>query len=454
MTDQVFIAPTFMCAATMAAAVDAGEFEQGRRALVIANNAAIPEVTPALHEHDWFKPIADRFDAIAYLNDYIAPHHPRTWRPRKSTMDDLAGRIRIELGIGPDPRVVSQSLLVRPALALAQSFGSGPITAVSDGLMAYGRGRLPLATSLADRLDSLLYLDLLPDVAPRLFAELEPSLIRVGPGEFRAISGDVAAHVDAASSFGTAPDALILGQYLADLELLTDDEEEYLHAEMVRAAHALGASTVAFKPHPSSVATVSARMAQTARSLGLEFQTIHTRLPLEVLLETWQPQHVISNFSTGLATASGIYGLEAHTVGALDVARALPTETNSNLVPLALCYAAYPRYERTDEGAGTLIAAPEANLQGVIDALAARLEGHPHPAIASGHTITDPGLVELMKPLTRPQRPPLRKRLRRRIVTTLPMSIRHYVRKVRRRTRRSVKTARDIAAVMSLPIPK
>ena len=71
---QIFLASTLYGAATVAAALDAGCFPPAdRRLLLVSNNAAIPETTPALDAMPGFEALRDRFDAVLSWNAVIAP---------------------------------------------------------------------------------------------------------------------------------------------------------------------------------------------------------------------------------------------------------------------------------------------------------------------------------------------------------------------------------------------
>lgn len=73
-TTQIFFASTLYGAATLAAALDAGVFaDADRRILLVSNNAAIPETTPAVDAMPGFDALRGRFDDIVSWNATIAP---------------------------------------------------------------------------------------------------------------------------------------------------------------------------------------------------------------------------------------------------------------------------------------------------------------------------------------------------------------------------------------------
>ena len=78
----VFYASTLFGAMSLAAGIDDGRFAEGRRVLIVSNNAAIPEVTVPLDRTPGFAALRSRFDAIHSWNELIAPLHPSEWKAR------------------------------------------------------------------------------------------------------------------------------------------------------------------------------------------------------------------------------------------------------------------------------------------------------------------------------------------------------------------------------------
>ena len=101
---QIFLASTLYGAATVAAALDAGCFPPAdRRLLLVSNNAAIPETTPALDAMPGFEALRDRFDAVLSWNAVIAPFHPGIWtsRPDEEPLWERHLRLLWDLGLEP-----------------------------------------------------------------------------------------------------------------------------------------------------------------------------------------------------------------------------------------------------------------------------------------------------------------------------------------------------------------
>lgn len=253
---QIFQVSTLYGAATLAAALDAGRFGPGQdshRVLLVSNNAAIPETALRLEEMRGYGDIAARFDSVVDWNDAISPHHPSGWGPRSEETELWQRAFRLAWGIDPEGPVdlAVESIQVNPARALAAIFSESAVHVYADGLMSYGPTRNKVPRSIACRIQRVLHLDLVPGLRPLLLAEsgVEPELV---PDEaFRKVLGEIAGAAAGdrrlAEAEAAAPTAVLLGQYLAALNILTAEEEEDLHLRMLR-----GAARAATPPSSSS----------------------------------------------------------------------------------------------------------------------------------------------------------------------------------------------------------
>ena len=186
--DQLFIAPTFMAAATMAAAIDSGLYEgTEQRVLLVVNNAKIPEIGRSVSEQDGFESLARRFDRVVSLNDLIFPYHPRAWNPPTGKVPMWRDLILEAVGFEGEFGITLQSLPVRPSTTLTRLFKGSPIDVVSDGLMSYGPTRKPIRRSIAENLRRLLYLDLAGGLRPVLLSEHGIENVVVPAESFRAV---------------------------------------------------------------------------------------------------------------------------------------------------------------------------------------------------------------------------------------------------------------------------
>lgn len=360
MTTQLVLASTLFAAAGAAAAVDSGMLgSPDERVLIVSNAAPVPELTPALDQIPAAAPALARFDRVVRLADVLGAAHPHMWSPRESDAPVLERLLRHAWGLGDGPvELVLESPTVDPAKWLARVFRGSPVSVHSDGLMAYGPWRHRPALHLRQRLDALVHLDLVPGLTPVATRELGFAARPVPTAAFRAVLEELAevARPRWWPADGT-PTAVVVGQYLAALDLLTVDEEADLHARMVRAAVAAGMRRVVLRPHPSAPPGRIAPVARAAAESGVELLVVGDPLPVEVAMAAQAPDLLVGCFSTAIATSRAVLGIQTLAVGTDTVlARLVPAE-NSNRVPAAIVHA-------------TARGASGAELQRVVDAVA------------------------------------------------------------------------------------
>ncbi|MFF8283668.1 polysialyltransferase family glycosyltransferase [Streptomyces albus] len=371
MRTQLFFASTLYGAATLAAALDAGCFGPAdQRLLLVSNNAAVPETTPALDAMPGFARLRGRFDRVLSWNETIRPFHPGGWSPRgdDAPLWERFLRDLWHLGDGPEDEVslVLESIQVDPALAVARLFPDAPIDVYADGLMSYGPTRNKLDPLVGGRVRRLLHPDLVPGLAPLLLTEFGVPA-EVVPGDaFRAVLAELARDLPPSADGVPEGGALLLGQYLSALDILTDDEEEALHLRMLRRAAARGHREVVFKPHPVAPARLAHALEKEAGELGVTLTVLSEPVLAEALYERVRPALVVGCFSTALLTAARLYGLPVARVGTeLLLERVTPYE-NSNRVPVTLVDALVPDVDG-DQGDFTPLSGPE--LTGLVRAV-------------------------------------------------------------------------------------
>ncbi|WP_405489650.1 polysialyltransferase family glycosyltransferase [Streptomyces sp. NBC_00096] len=342
---QIFLASTLYGTATLAAALDSDAFPPaGRRILLTSNHSVTAEITPGLTAAPGFAALRTRFDEVLDWNAVIAPQHPSTWSPRAEDVPLWERQLRTTWGLGTDRvELIVESLQVPPAQSLCRLFPGAAVEVYADGLMSYGPTRFRLDPGLGMRVRRVLHLDLVPGLEPLLLTEFDVRAEAIPAAAFlKAVAElEVPAQVPAQLPADGAP-ALLLGQYLSALDLMPAHEEEELHAEMVRGAHALGHRELVFKPHPSAPATHARRAEEEARRLGVRLTLLNAPVLAETLYERLRPALVIGCFSTGLLTAATLYGLPVARTGTEAVLARLSPYPNSNRIPLALADALLP----------------------------------------------------------------------------------------------------------------
>jgi hypothetical protein len=345
-TTQLLLASTLYGAATLAAALDSGALPPaGRRVLVVSNNASVPETHPGPDEAPGFEALRSRFDRLVSWNALVSPLHPGGWTPRVNEVPMWERHVRMLWDLGDDDvELVVESLQVPPSLALAQVFTGAPITVYADGLMSYGPTRNKLGLLVDTRIDRLLHLDLVPGLRPLLLSEfgVEPRI--VPSAGFTRVLQEVAGACAGAEPLADLPRdaALLLGQYLSALGILSVAEEEELHLAMVRGAAALGHRDIVFKPHPTAPAHWTGPLAAEAERLGCRLTVLDTPVLAEVVYQRARPALVAGCFSTALLTASAFYGIPVARTGTELLLERLSPYQNSNRVPVTIVHALLP----------------------------------------------------------------------------------------------------------------
>lgn len=347
-TTQLFMASTLYGAATLAAGLDSGSFPAAdRRILVVSNNASVPETGPGLDHAPGFEVLRDRFDRIVSWNDTITPLHPGGWVPRPDDVPIWERHLRMLWELGDDAvELIVESIQVAPALSFVQVFTGAPISVYADGLMSYGPTRNKLGLLVDTRIDRLYHLDLVPGLRPLLLSEhgVEPQVV---PSEgFTKVLSEVAgACADLAQEhLADVPEgaALLLGQYLSALGILSVAEEEELHMSMVRGAARLGHREIVFKPHPTAPAHWTEPLRAEAERLGSKLTVLNTPVLAEVVYQRARPALVVGCFSTALLTASVLYGIPVARTGTKLLLERLSPYQNSNRVPVTIVHALLP----------------------------------------------------------------------------------------------------------------
>ena len=181
------------------------------------------------------------------------------------------------------------------------------------------------------------------------------------------------------------PTALVLGQYLSSLGLLSAAEESELNAALVLEAAAprgrgLRVQTASRRPagpRPSPWPMPPGRA-------GVELVVDTRPEAAELTMHRRRPQWVISCFSTGLATARYLLGLEAVAVGTSALLPRLAPYENSNRVPLVLAEALFHRTGLPARRPWPAPPSESRDLQRLVDTVAYCMQPALHPEAAPG----------------------------------------------------------------------
>ena len=357
---QVLYCSTLFSALTLAAAIDAGRLgpEGSRRVVIVSANGPTPEIDTPVQDSPGFAVLRSRVDDVVSWNEFIAPLHPSDWVPDDAEQPMLTRALLARLGLdGPPDELVLESIAVAPAQTLAQLLRDCPITVFSDGLMSYGPTRTRLPVDIGTRVTRVLHLDLVPGLRSVLLRE-EGADAQALPDEvFLKVLTEVAAVPAFADELFSLPHggALVLGQYLSALKIMTADEEAALYGSLVRAAARAGHRHVAFKPHPAAGRAQVRAVRAAAEAAGVELTVVPEQVPAELCFAALGPDLVLGCFSTALLTARSLYDLPVAAMGTERVLDALSPYQNSNRIPATIIDALVPRI--ADDGT---LAAPQA----------------------------------------------------------------------------------------------
>ena len=363
---QVFVLNSGHALVTTVAAMNAKLIpDAATRVLVSVNAAPLPETAAGPAELPALRSLLARFGRVEGINDLLAPILPTAWSPAAEDVPFLERLLRRAWGLGDEPvELYLQSPQVPPSRTVASLFPGAPITIVGDGLMTYSPIRDRLPRTVVERVKGVVYADVVPGVEPLVFAEAGAARVPVPAAAVRTVIEDLnAASGDACLNWlatAAEPTAIVLGQYLAALGLVTVAEEEQMQADMVNRARERGARRIVFKPHPSAPPAASEAVRHRAAELGLDCEIYDGDAPAEVLVARLDPVVVVAGFSSALPTVKALFGTPIAAVGnELLLGRLTPYE-NGNRIPVTIVDA----LTRAESD----FTAPE-RLQGLVDAV-------------------------------------------------------------------------------------
>lgn len=337
---QIFVLNSAYGLMTAAAAMDTGAVppSSGERILVAVNAAMIPEAAAGILGAPQLAPLRERFDRIVDLNALLDPERPPQWSLAPNAAPVLERLLRQAWGIGDRAvELYVQSPQVAPSRVFIDVFVGAPVSVVGDGLMTYSpiRDRWPDATTR--RVVGVVYADVVPGVVPLLF----PHATRrsVSPAALRAVVGRVARAttdpaVDALAQLDRP--ALVLGQYLSALKLVSAEEERRMQCDMIDRALAWSPGAIVFKPHPSAAPALIDDLAAHAAARGVAFAVFRGGTPAEVLAVRLPFVGAVAGFSTALPTLQALTGLPIGAVGTDLLLQRLTPFENGNRIPVTI----------------------------------------------------------------------------------------------------------------------
>lgn len=324
-----------------AAAIDAGMLGDAERILVPMNTAKVPETAIDLATTRRFRTLRARFDRIEPLNPLVDPRHPTAWKPDEQDLPLLERLFRRAWGVGDaEIELYVQSPQVAPALTLMRLFRDARIGVIGDGLMTYSPIRSRLPRQVTERVARVVYPDVVPGVTPLVFTETGAERMPVPATVFGTALQEMGEAAPDAALDTLAADrgrtALVLGQYLSALRLVSAAEETAMQVEMVDRAASAGAERIVFKPHPSAPPSLRDALATRATQRRVAFAVYDGDQPAEYVAQRLGATDVVAGFSTALPTLRALSGVRTHAVGTRTVLARLTPFENSNRMPVTI----------------------------------------------------------------------------------------------------------------------
>ncbi|GHC69852.1 hypothetical protein GCM10007079_00770 [Nocardiopsis terrae] len=279
-------------------------------------------------------------------NDLIWPQHPSHWQAHQSDIPIIRRLLDNHLRLGgEEPELVVEALQGQPARGLIQLFDDARLTLYSDGLASHGPSRRRLKREDGSRFERLIHLGLVPGVDPLVLSEYGVAPAVVPAEAFRTVISEIAkyAEVVPTARAGEPAPAMVVGQYLASLELISEREETDLTARAVTACAKAGHRSVVFKPHPMNASQTLPAVQAAADRVGVELKVLEGAVPVEAWYEVSPPALVAGCFSTSLSTANTIYDIPVATVGTETLLERLKPYENNNRIPLTIADTTMPR---------------------------------------------------------------------------------------------------------------
>lgn len=341
---QLFALHSAYGLATAAAAIDAGLLDTGSpadRLLVPFTSSRVPETTVGIAADPALQSLTARFDRMEELEAILGPLHPSSWEPSDGDLPILERLLTRAWNLDQrDLELFVQSPQVAPARTLMSLFPHARITIIGDGLMTYSPMRVALPHTVAARIGRVVHADVVPGVRP-LVGSPRAEIVPVPPERFAAAlretdAGEADAGDPALDDDTEGATALVLGQYLSALGLMSPAEEIALQKEMIDRAARWTPQRIVFKPHPAAPPLHTDAVRARAAAQGIAFVEYRGGLAAELLAERLDAVVVVAGFSTALPTVHTLFGREIGAAGTETVLRMLTPFENSNRIPAVI----------------------------------------------------------------------------------------------------------------------
>ncbi|GHB31143.1 hypothetical protein GCM10007094_19510 [Pseudovibrio japonicus] len=347
-----------------------------RRILLVCNHTSDFEAQEKLLDYARNTPsIAAQFSAIFSLNQLIEPLHPSKWVAPSDRLQAMSTASLLRNALVSEGQEITHllvgSIQAPPSKTLAGLFEAASVYVYVDGLMTFSPTRSKLINQIGSRIERLYFLDLLNGVDPALLREFSTARYPISPKSLKNVIADFSAdHIEGIPK-NLEGSPVFLGQYLSSLGLYSQEEEIDLYVRgLVNCAAMAGNKTVFFKPHPRFSDGLLNLLMSSPLLKNYDVRVLDSNLVMEEYLVHVRPAFICAVFSTGLGTANSIYGIPVFGFKTHDFLKRLSPYENSNRVPAAIVYHAYPDIEAPE----TFVKPSTEELQLKVDLLAAAMQ--------------------------------------------------------------------------------
>lgn len=338
--------------------------------LLVSEHSVDPEISNGLYNYIFNQEISKKyFKKILNLNKILSPLHPSKWEPpgekNKILLYSYRSIFLSLFGVDNVKYLLFESIQVPPARTLAKIFLNADLYVYSDGLMTYGPTRIFLPNNVGVRIKCVFYVDLIENLEINYLKEYCCNSVRI---DSKKIFNKVKEISKNRNKFCYEDGAVFLGQYLSGLGLLSEQEEVDLYSDALElCAKKSKCKHVYFKPHPSFNNALSYKIDQKLSSNNINLTILDGDKLIEEILLTFTPRFLCSVFSTGLATASSIFGIKSYSYKTRYFLKKLYPYQNSNRVPAYIVLRCFEDLE------GNEYTYNLCNLQSAIDILSASM---------------------------------------------------------------------------------
>lgn len=301
--------------------------------LIISDNTKSPEANQSLiNTINKYNILTKNFKKIIFLNEIISPLHPNQLNTKEENINSIQ-RLKKMIGCEYFKTLLLESIQVSPSKYIAEIYSESDICIYADGVMVYSPTRFDLENSILNRISKVFFVELVKNIKPLLLVEAHPTYISISAKKLKE---------QFAKLYDIIPinkkKIIIVGQYLADLDLIPAANEVELYLEILKKEISIHKNDYdfVFRPHPSSQISYKYKIKQFADQNNLNIYIDEDTLPLECRYSDLNTYKVSGIFSTSLFLMKKIYNIDIQSYYNDILYQKITNISNSNIVPIVL----------------------------------------------------------------------------------------------------------------------